>query len=237
MSPVEPFRVPLPFDYLATFLWAVSGALLAGRRRYDITGVLTIALVSSTGGGLIRDGIFLQHGPPLLLRTPTYLAIVGGAVALVWAFGKVIRRGRVLDVAVTTADALGLGAYAVVGMQLAGSVGLTPYSMALVGMANAVGGGLLRDVLMRQEPQLFRPGTLNALAALPACIAYLTLTIHARMAPGFSGWCATGLAFAVRVASIRLDLRTRPLRSLAARDSEPPLPPPPGGASGPHTAT
>lgn len=237
MPSAHAFEVPLALDYLATFLWAVSGSLLAGRRGYDITGVASVALVSSTGGGLIRDGIFLQSGPPLLLRTPAYLAIVGAAVTLVWGFGHVVRRVRVVDVVIATADALGLGAYAVVGMQLAASHGLSPYSMALVGLANAVGGGVIRDVLMRQEPQLFRPGTLNALAALPACIAYLALTIHASLAPEVAGWLATGLAFAIRVASTRLDLRTRPLRSLSSPDDDSLLPPKAENAGDPRQAT
>ena len=71
--PTKPFLLPLFFDYSATFLWAISGALLAARRGYAIMGVITLALVSSTGGGLLRDGFFIQDGPPALVRTPNYL--------------------------------------------------------------------------------------------------------------------------------------------------------------------
>ena len=63
------FEIPVYFDYPATFIWALSGALLAARLRMDPTGVAIIALVTAAGGGLLRDGLFLQAGPPALLRT------------------------------------------------------------------------------------------------------------------------------------------------------------------------
>jgi uncharacterized membrane protein YeiH len=56
----EAFILPAYFDYLATFLWAISGALLGARKGYSIPGILTIALVSSVGGGLLRDGLFIH---------------------------------------------------------------------------------------------------------------------------------------------------------------------------------
>ena len=55
------------FDFAATFLWASSGAVLAAQRGYDLTGIFAIALVSACGGGLLRDGLFLQAGPPMLV--------------------------------------------------------------------------------------------------------------------------------------------------------------------------
>lgn len=70
------FQLPLWLDYGATFLWAISGALVAARRGYDIAGVFTIALVTATGGGLLRDGLFLQNGPPELVQSPAYLVLV-----------------------------------------------------------------------------------------------------------------------------------------------------------------
>ena len=68
----QTFLLPPYFDYSATFLWAISGVLLGARRGYAILGIGTVALVSSTGGGLLRDGIFLQ-AIPTLVRTPVYL--------------------------------------------------------------------------------------------------------------------------------------------------------------------
>ena len=71
----QAFLLPPYFDYAATFLWAISGALLGARRGYAILGIATVALVSSTGGGPLRDGIFLQR-VPMLIRTPVYLYLI-----------------------------------------------------------------------------------------------------------------------------------------------------------------
>lgn len=225
MNPPDALFIPRPLDYSATFLWALSGAIVAERRQYDVTGVAAIALVSSTGGGLLRDGLFLQSGPPALLRTPAYLAIVALAVAGIVVFGRRVRNAGLVRTLVRGADGFGVGAYAVVGMRLAAQEGLAAFAMVVVGMVNAVGGGLLRDVLTRQDPELFRPGPLNALAALPACGAYLlmtTLGIGATVA----GWASVALAFTIRMASVRFELATRPLRSPSGPPAGPNTPGP-----------
>ena len=210
----------LYLDYGATLLAAASGALAAGRRGYDLSGILAIALVAATGGGLLRDGIFLQGAPPVLVRTPTYLVVVVVAVGLVLLAGRWLHRARVFEQATELADALGLGAYAVVGMQLAATKGMSVLGITLVGVVNAVGGGLLRDVLMRQEPILFRPGTLLGLAALAGCLAHVAMTGPLQWPPGLAAWLTIALTFAVRMTSVRLNLTTRPVRALVE--------PPPG---------
>ena len=64
------FQVPFLLDFVALFLWAVSGAIIGMHKRYDFTGVLVIALLSSTGGSLLRDGFFLHQTPPVVNRLP-----------------------------------------------------------------------------------------------------------------------------------------------------------------------
>lgn len=205
------FELPRLLDYLATFTWALSGAMIGARRGYDIVGIAAIALVSATGGGLLRDGFFLQDGPPRLVRTPTYLLIVLAAVALV----SVLRRRwlgiRLQREAETVIDALGIGAYAVVGMILAREAGLDATAVVLVGVVNAVGGGVLRDILMRREPEIFRPGVYLALAAFAGCLLFLALTALTPLGEGYAAWLTIALVFALRVASVAFDLRTRAL--------------------------
>src|SRR5690349_24012524 len=77
------FELPTYFDYPATFIWALSGALMAARLRLDPTGVALIALVTAAGGGLLRDGLFLQIGPPALIRSPIYIILIAVAVLIV----------------------------------------------------------------------------------------------------------------------------------------------------------
>lgn len=206
------FLLPPFFDYAATFLWAVSGALVGARRGYDIIGVFMIAMVSATGGGLLRDGLFLHDGPPVLVRTPVYLGLVLAGTLVIVVFGKRVRLLRGFERLISVLDGLGLGAYAVVGMNRATAVGLDLLGVALVGMVNAVGGGVLRSVLTGREPHLFRPGKFEAVAALIGCCLYLTLTRTGWVTQTPAAWITIVCVFVVRVVSLTTPLETQPLR-------------------------
>jgi uncharacterized membrane protein YeiH len=205
------FVLPPYFDYGATFLWALSGALLGARKGYAITGILSVAFVSSLGGGLLRDGFFLQSGPPQVLRSGGYLSLVALAVLLILIAGGRIQRWRHLQHLVSMVDAVGLGAYAVVGMNLALAADLSLPGVVLVGLVNAVGGGILRDVLMRREPGMFLPGTLEESLALLGCLLFVALVRGAGLEQGVAAWVTIALIFLVRLLAIRFRIRSRPL--------------------------
>ncbi len=206
----QAFLLPPYFDYAATFLWAISGALLGARRGYAILGIATVALVSSTGGGPLRDGIFLQR-VPMLIRTPVYLYLIVTAVVLVTLFGRRVQRVPHLNVTMALIDAVGLGAYAVVGMNLALAAHLPLIGVGVVGMVNAVGGGILRDVLNREEPHMFKPGTIEESAALIGCCAFIALINFTSFGQFVSAWATIAVVFAVRLIAIRFHVETRPL--------------------------
>jgi uncharacterized membrane protein YeiH len=212
------FTVQTLFDYGATFAWALSGALIAARRGYDVFGLTVVALTSATGGGLLRDGFFLQNGPPALARTPAYLLIVVGAVLLVRVIGRWLNEQRYLPPVIQIVDALALGAYAVVGMRLSIEARLSLPAVMLVGVVNAIGGGLLRDVLMRQEPEVFKPGTLMALAVLASTILFLILEQGLGLSTFSAGLPTVVAAALIRAASLRYDLRTRAMPGFTASD-------------------
>src|SRR5271170_1005580 len=121
------FAIPLYFDYFATFAWALSGAVVGARRGYDIIGVFVIALVSSTGGGLIRDG-FLLHRTPALLTQGVYLALIILATALIGFTARrlvsVLNRAW-MEKLIELIDAVGVPAFAIVGMQIALTQGIS----------------------------------------------------------------------------------------------------------------
>jgi uncharacterized membrane protein YeiH len=212
------FTIRALFDYGATFVWALSGALLAARRGYDVFGVALVALVSATGGGLLRDGLFLQSGPPAVARTPNYLLIVLTAVLLVRVTGGWLNGLRHLPPVARIVDALALGAYAVVGMRLAMEARLSLPAVAMVGVVNAVGGSMLRDVLMRRELEVCKPGTLMALAALASTIVYLVLGPGLGVSPIAAGAATVAAAALVRAVSLRYDLRTRAMPGFEANE-------------------
>jgi uncharacterized membrane protein YeiH len=203
------FELSPLFDLGATFFWAVSGAGLGVRYGYDYTGIFVMAFVSAVGGGLLRDGIFLQH-VPVALQSPSYLiVVVCGAVA--GTIGSVAAGGRQPAPAYQTllnlADALGLGAYACVGAQMTLQMGLSVPAAILVGVVNGVGGGLLRDVLANRVWML--PGQILTLAALAGVSLFVLLVETTPLRAGTAAWAAIALTFVIRMLAIHFDWRTQ----------------------------
>lgn len=205
------FQVPVLFDYVATFTWAVSGAIVAIRRRLDITGVFVVALLAALGGGLLRDALFLNRTPVFLIN-PVYLTLIFSATIVTAVFARYLRNliGPVtVQKIVDYIDALGTPAFAVFGMQLAEDAGLPLVAMLFVGVANGVAGGLLRDVVVRDIPTLMRPGQYQSITLFAACGLYLLLTLQLQTTPTASAWITVGAFFIARVLTIRFNWQTR----------------------------
>jgi uncharacterized membrane protein YeiH len=207
------------FDFGATFLWAASGAVLAARRGYDLTGIFAIALVSACGGGLLRDALFLQAGPPVLVRTPVYVILTLVASLATWRVGASLhgRLPTLVKRVTELADAVGLGAFAVVGMRLALAASISVAGAMLVGVVNAVGGGVLRSVLLHRTPRVFRPGELTALAAFAGTLIYAALAVWLQVNENAAGLAAIAFTAATNFISRRYRLQTRPAWSNEAR--------------------
>ncbi|MGC3996809.1 MAG: TRIC cation channel family protein [Anaeromyxobacter sp.] len=200
-----PFHLPVAFDLAATFLFAITGALAAMRKRYDLVGVLVLAFVTGLGGALLRDGLFLQGGPPAVITDGRYLLGVLAGAGVGAYFARHMHRLKLLFV---LADALALGMYAVIGAQKSIALQLPLLTATLVGVVNAVGGGLVRDVLVRDEPLMFKPGEFYALAALAGCSAFIVLSVHLEVQPALAAPVGIAVAFSVRMLSIRLGWKT-----------------------------
>jgi uncharacterized membrane protein YeiH len=210
----DPFQLPLNFEMAAVFLFAVTGALLAIEKRYDVVGVFVLASLSAVGGGLVRDSFFLQRGAPLVLQDERYIYMISFATLLCLVVGSQLNRFRVIFL---LADALGLGTYAVVGTEHALAAGLPVVPAALVGLANAVGGGVLRDVLTGQQALLLQPGEFYVLAAAVGTHVFLGLRLWAGMPSTEAALWAIGTTFVIRIAAITFNWRTRPVQPLLGR--------------------
>jgi uncharacterized membrane protein YeiH len=204
------------FDLGASIIWATTGALRAAKHRYDLNGLFAIALVSSTGGGLLRDGLFLQAGPPAVVRTPVYIVIAWVAALLVWAFAHRTEAWSLLDRVAVIADGFGLGGFALAGMQLSAAMQVDVVGALLIGVINAVGGGMLASLLMREVPEVFRPGHLMALAVLPGCVLYESLTVGTGVSANLAAAPTICVIALLRWLSIRFSLRTSAPRRLRA---------------------
>jgi uncharacterized membrane protein YeiH len=207
------FQVPILFDYVATFTWAVSGAIVAIRQRFDITGVFVVALLAAVGGGLLRDALFLDRTPVFLVN-PAYLSLIVSATLATAFFTRYLRNLIGPDTVqrfVDYIDALGTPAFAVFGMQLAKNAGLPLIAVVFVGVANGVAGGVLRDIVVREVPALMRPGQYASLTLLAASGVYLLLTMQAGLTPTRAAWITVGLFFVARVLTIRFNWQTAPV--------------------------
>lgn len=200
------------FDFLGVAVFAISGALAAGRKRLDLLGVVVIATVTAIGGGTIRD-LLLDRNPVFWIAEPVYLYVIFAA-----ALGTVVyaRFFDPPDRALATADALGLAFFTVSGAQIAERGGVPAAVVVVMATMTGVAGGMLRDVLTTEIPLILRRGELYATAAIAGAIVYLAAQpIVGRDAAALVGMAS---AFALRLAAIVWKLRL-PEFSLRSRDS------------------
>jgi uncharacterized membrane protein YeiH len=195
---------------VAVFLWAMSGAIVGMHKRYDFAGVLVVALLASTGGSLIRDGIFLQQTPPVL-SNPWYIPVIVAATAFVGLFRRRINKMILVDRVVDVIDGIGVPAFAVVGLQLSLQAGIPLPGVVVVGVTNGVGGGILRDLLVGDTPAALKPGTIFVSGVILICVLFLILTYAFGVSKEWAAWSMIALFFTIRMLSIRYNWRTRPV--------------------------
>lgn len=192
--------VLLALDLAGTFAFALNGALTAVRvARIDIVGVVALGMITAVGGGIIRD-VLLGAVPPAAFVDWRYLAVAAAGGLLVFLFGRAMDRiGGAIDVL----DAAGLALFAVTGAGKALAFGAGPVQAVILGAVTAVGGGTMRDVLIRQVPGVLSRG----LYAIPALVG-AALFVLAEWAGVGGAWdlpAAVGAAavcFLVRVAGL-----------------------------------
>lgn len=148
-------------DLVGIFVFAISGALVAVRKDYDVFGVLVLAGTTGLGGGFLRD-VLIGATPPAALDDWRYLLVPVVAGLVTFAFHGAVGR---LERQVSVFDAFGLSVFCVAGALKALDYGLGPVPAALMGMVTGIGGGMVRDLLAGRVPVVFR-GELYATPAL-----------------------------------------------------------------------
>lgn len=138
-------------DILGTIAFAISGALTAMRKKLDVFGILIIALVTSVGGGTLRD-ILIGKTPVSWMLNMTFVYVIFGAtlVAILFkSYLKYVKRSLFLF------DSIGIALYTIAGVQIATVVGLHPVVCVVLGTISACFGGVLRDILCNEIPVIF----------------------------------------------------------------------------------
>ena len=151
----------LTLDLIGTFVFAISGAAAGVKSRLDVFGVSVLAFVAGNAGGMTRD-VLIGAVPPAAIDDWRYVAasLVAAVTTFLWYPG-VTRLQKI----VLLFDAVGLGTFAVAGTQKALAFGVHPAAAARLGMLTAIGGGVVRDLLVNEIPVVLR-ADLYALAAL-----------------------------------------------------------------------
>jgi uncharacterized membrane protein YeiH len=163
-----------------------------------------LAFVTGVGGGLLRDGIFLQEIPAVMLDGRFMYAVLAALVV-----GALVQRlAERFETLLAYVDATAIGVYAVYGANKSLVAGVPPEAAVLVGLCNAVGGGLLRDVIVRDEPLLLKPGQLYFLATLVGCIGFVVMSYHYGIDVEHSAYIAIAVTLLLRVFAIRFNWRT-----------------------------
>jgi len=159
-------------DVIGVVANGLLGGAVARSKRFDIVGFATLAIISGLGGGMIRD-VLLDSGYPVALVDPAYLS--GALIAAVIAY-FIHLEGRFARRALALADVLALGCWSATGTIKAAAHGLEIIPSLMLGVITAVGGGMLRDVLVGKVPAIFGGNTLYAsigfLGSVEALILY-----------------------------------------------------------------
>ncbi|MFF5372904.1 trimeric intracellular cation channel family protein [Streptomyces sp. NPDC013187] len=190
-------------DLIGIFVFAISGALLAVRKNFDVFGMAVLAEVTALGGGLFRD-LVIGAVPPAAFTDLGYFLTPLLATLLVFFLHPQVER---IQIAVNVFDAAGLGLFCVAGTIKAYEYGLGLTASAGLGLTTAVGGGVLRDVLANEVPSLLRWD--RDLYAVPAIVgsALAALCIRYDALNPFTSSLAVITAFVLRLLAMRYHWR------------------------------
>ncbi len=190
--------VYLALDLTGTFAFALNGALTAIKvARLDIVGVITLGMFTALGGGFIRD-ILLDALPPATFSDWRYLTVAAVGALVAFLFGRGLDRWEMLIVVL---DAAGLSLFAVSGALKGLEFGVGPAQAVILGVITAVGGGTLRDVLIREVPTVLSSG----LYAIPALVGALVLVVSDRIGIAVTPAAFVGavVCFVIRMVGVR----------------------------------
>ena len=161
----------MPWIQLAgVAVFAISGALAAGRKSLDLLGVVVIATVTALGGGTLRD--LLLDRTVFWIAEPRFLTVTLIAGLLTVPY---VRFARPPETFLLVADALGLALFSIAGAQIAASTGAPGLVVVMMGALTGVFGGVLRDVLCNEIPLILRKGSIYATASIVGCVLFVAL--------------------------------------------------------------
>ncbi|MDG4821709.1 TRIC cation channel family protein [Asanoa sp. WMMD1127] len=198
---MSPFQVALWIELLAAGLGGLQGALFAAgerHRRIDVLGVIVIGLAVSLGGSLLRDIVLNQ--PPVVIWQNWYLLVAGASAILGMLLQRAFAR---TDRLITALDAVVMGLFGAIGASKALSLGVGEAGALVVGVIAAIGGGMLRDVILNLPISFLHVGTLYAVAAGTGA-GTLILLAELGTPTSIAGLAGVAVTTSLRLAAVHL---------------------------------
>lgn len=194
----------LVLELIGTCAFAVSGAVLGITKRFDIFGVIFSGIITALGGGTIRD-ILLGNLPPAMFRNYIYLIFAVAACLLTFIVASILKNKFsenivVIDKVNNIFDAIGLGVFTIVGMNVAINSGFSDnfFFVVFLGMTTGCGGGILRDVIVSEIPFVLKK-RVYAVASIAGGTAYYVMYIMLQQGVVLSSVVGITLIFALRI--------------------------------------
>ncbi|BCG24470.1 trimeric intracellular cation channel family protein [Pseudomonas tohonis] len=188
-------------DLFGVAVFAITGALMAGRKSMDLFGVLVIAIITALGGGTLRDVILGNH-PVSWIRDDTYILVASLAAVGTVLWVRLTR--PINETGLLVADAFGLAVFTVYGTEVALQHQVPLSTAVIMGVITGVAGGVMRDVICNEIPLIFQK-EIYAIACVAGSLVFIGL-LHL----GLPRWFDTGVAMLVvlgtRLAAIRWGL-------------------------------
>ncbi|GAA3359827.1 trimeric intracellular cation channel family protein [Saccharopolyspora gregorii] len=211
----ESSQLLLVLDLVGTFAFGLNGALTAVRAvRLDLVGVLTLGTMTALGGGILRD-VLIQSLPPATFSDLAYLGAAAAGALVAFFLSLPLERFTVL---IVVFDAIGLSVFCVTGATKALEFGLGGVQAVLLGGLTAVGGGTLRDVMLRKVPTVL----VSDLYAVPALVGagIAVGAAHLDLGPLVVAGVAAPVCFAIRMSGVvfELNVPTAPGRGSREQD-------------------
>ena len=187
-------------DIIGTFAFAISGALVASKKEFDLFGVIIIAFVTAVGGGMTRDVLIDAH-PINWIGDLNYIWTILAAVVFTFLFKSKIAP---LSKTMFLFDTIGIAVFTLLGVQKGLSFDLHPFIAVVMGMVSAVIGGVIRDVLTNEVPLIFKK-EIYASACLAGGAVFL-LTNHFELQEHFQFIATVLTVISIRLLAIKLHL-------------------------------
>lgn len=201
-------------DIFGTLIFALSGGFRAVKYELDILGVLILATSTGVGGGICRDVILGAH-PPAAFSNEYYIVtcLIGGLLVFFFAHKLAFQWRKII-----ISDALGLGVFTAIGASKAYSFGLGPVGVVMMGCLTATGGGVIRDILVREIPAVIKTDFYATASILGGCVFLIMNTFCSVAEVTIPVTVIATTAF--RMLAMRYDFHLPRVKKLPASPSE-----------------